>query len=61
MDVVKPEFIKDLLSGLDHSLLDLFPGLLHNLFDSSRVNPAVFDELLKSDAGRLASNRVECA
>ena len=39
--------------------VDLSLGLLYHLFDSCRVDPAVYDELLQSDSGDLSSDRIE--
>ena len=49
------------LSGLTDEDVDLGPGLLHDILDASRVDPAVADELGQGEAGDLAADRVEAA
>src|SRR5262249_8449043 len=50
-----------LLANLQHVLLDLELRLLDDLFNPSRVNAAVLNELGQRESGDFAANVVECA
>src|SRR5260370_33319246 len=49
------------LSLLFDPLQDLLSGLGDDLFDPSRMDPAVHDQLVQRDSGDLAADRVETA
>ena len=48
-----------LLAEAANMLLDVFLGLLDDLFDSGRMNAAVLDQPFERDLGDLAANAVE--
>ena len=59
MEAVNSQLVCGLLSSLDDLLLHLLARLGDDLLNSSRVDSAVRYELLESQPGDLAPNRVE--
>src|SRR4029077_12638773 len=58
---LEPNFQDGRLALLFDPLQDLLSGLGNDLFESSRMNPAVHDQLVQRDSGDLAADRVGSA
>src|SRR5258708_31691843 len=58
MDSMHADFDNRALAGLANRFLDLLLGFADNFFDTSRMNPAVREELLQGDPRYFAANRI---